>query len=666
MAVGVPIVVHLFSFRRYRKVYFSNVERIEELRDETRRQSQLRQWLLLSARILAIVFLVLAFAQPVIPIRNQQLQAGGTVVSLYVDNSFSMQGLDAEGPLLEQARRKVNEIVMAYKPSDRFQLLTNDMQGSQFRWLNRDEVLMALDDMDVSPHTVMLSEVMRRQHDFLMQAQAANRHAYIISDFQQTTADLSALPVDTAVFSTIVHLEAADMNNLYVDSLQMDAPAYHRGSVVTMRAVIRNAGDVAVEKVPVRLYVNGRQRALGTVDLPADGQAVVPLKYVAEEDGVMDCYVEITDYPLTFDDRLYFSVNVSSQLRVLSIGKENPYLKRLFASDSAVVYHHSDEGNIDFAHLNANDFVILDELSSIPTGLVQALVSFVEDGGSLLVVPGVKADISGYNDLLLRLHAPLLGEWNPQGGRVLSLAREASLYRGVFEGRTNDMELPLVKACYRLNATAASVVEPLISMADGSDYLCATAFALGQVYLVASPLEPVFTDFVQQALFVPTFFNMALYSRPCLRTYYPVSYESFIPLSLSDGVERGQVRLSLADGGYELIPDLRISGGHPSILLHGQLSTPGNYHVVSGSRVVEGLSFNYSRRESDMRFYSRGQTEELLAHKTGYSVVRNSQKSLEQYVHQLSDGIPLWRWCVWGVLLMLLVEILILRWPFVR
>ena len=90
-AVGIPIAIHLLQLRRYRKVYFSNVEMLEELESENRRQRNLRQLLILAARILAIVFLVLAFCQPVIPDKDTQMTSGGTAVSVYIDNSYSME-----------------------------------------------------------------------------------------------------------------------------------------------------------------------------------------------------------------------------------------------------------------------------------------------------------------------------------------------------------------------------------------------------------------------------------------------------------------------------------------------------------------------------------------------------------------------------------------------
>jgi len=158
---------------------------LQALQSENRKQNNLRKLLILMARILAIVFLVLAFCQPVIPNRDTQLQTGGTVVSVYVDNSYSMESGGMEGSLIESAKKKAREIAEAYKPDVQFQLLTCDAQGSQFRWLSREEFLAAVDGLDVSSVSVPVSSIALRQMEFLHSATAANRHAYIVVIFSE-------------------------------------------------------------------------------------------------------------------------------------------------------------------------------------------------------------------------------------------------------------------------------------------------------------------------------------------------------------------------------------------------------------------------------------------------------------------------------------------------
>src|SRR6187431_847874 len=100
-AVAIPILVHLFNFRRFKKIYFTNVRFLREIKQDTRNRSRLKHLLILASRILAVIFLVLAFAQPYIPARGTKTTAGAKRVSVYVDNSFSMDAISSNGDLLE-------------------------------------------------------------------------------------------------------------------------------------------------------------------------------------------------------------------------------------------------------------------------------------------------------------------------------------------------------------------------------------------------------------------------------------------------------------------------------------------------------------------------------------------------------------------------------------
>ncbi|MBK6410934.1 MAG: hypothetical protein IPF78_14815 [Flavobacteriales bacterium] len=48
------------------------------------------------------------------------VKAGQRAVSLYLDDSWSMDGQNSGGRLLDQARTGAQDAVMAYSPTDRF------------------------------------------------------------------------------------------------------------------------------------------------------------------------------------------------------------------------------------------------------------------------------------------------------------------------------------------------------------------------------------------------------------------------------------------------------------------------------------------------------------------------------------------------------------------
>ncbi len=51
LAVFIPVIIHLFNFRKFRKVYFTNVRFLEELKQQTQKQSKLRHLLVMIARM---------------------------------------------------------------------------------------------------------------------------------------------------------------------------------------------------------------------------------------------------------------------------------------------------------------------------------------------------------------------------------------------------------------------------------------------------------------------------------------------------------------------------------------------------------------------------------------------------------------------------------------
>src|SRR5439155_13460167 len=104
-ALTIPVIIHLFNFRKFRKIYFTNVRFLKEIKQDTQSRSRLKHLLILISRILAVTFLVLAFAQPYIPRGKGNVLTGIRTISIYIDNSFSMEALGKNGSLIETAKK---------------------------------------------------------------------------------------------------------------------------------------------------------------------------------------------------------------------------------------------------------------------------------------------------------------------------------------------------------------------------------------------------------------------------------------------------------------------------------------------------------------------------------------------------------------------------------
>ncbi|MGI4729890.1 MAG: BatA domain-containing protein, partial [Janthinobacterium lividum] len=152
-ALTVPVIIHLFNFRQYKKVYFSNVQFLKDVQKQQSSRSNLKNLLILAARILALFFLVMAFAKPFLPSGQAGNIGKQQLVSIFLDNSYSMETQNREGSLLDEAKRRAKEIASAYGLNDRFQLITQDFEGKQQRFINREEFNQAVDEIKISPQS---------------------------------------------------------------------------------------------------------------------------------------------------------------------------------------------------------------------------------------------------------------------------------------------------------------------------------------------------------------------------------------------------------------------------------------------------------------------------------------------------------------------------------
>ncbi|MBK6884084.1 MAG: BatA domain-containing protein [Flavobacteriales bacterium] len=69
-ALAIPVLIHLFQLRRFKRIDFPNVRFLAEISQQTRARKKVQHWLVLLARLLALACLVLAFAQPYLPSKS--------------------------------------------------------------------------------------------------------------------------------------------------------------------------------------------------------------------------------------------------------------------------------------------------------------------------------------------------------------------------------------------------------------------------------------------------------------------------------------------------------------------------------------------------------------------------------------------------------------------
>lgn len=656
---AIPIIIHLFNFRRYKTVYFTNVKFLKEVTEETAVRSKVKHWLVLVSRILGIAFLVFAFAQPVIPLeKDTAVAAGRRGISVYVDNSFSMSAETEDEQLLNRAVRRAREIANAYGDDDRFQLLTNEFSSRQQRLVTKEEFLSMLDEVVPTSTVRTLNDVFSIQQKTFSDSKIDDKHAFWISDFQKNIVDFRG---DTSVTLSLLPLQPVKQHNLYIDTAWLDQPALYQEQPARLIVKIVNISEKDVENSRLTLSVDGQVKAIADYNVSASSFTLDTVNFSVRDTGWRSVEVALTDYPVTFDDTYFLSLRIIGQVEVLAINddRESKYLQALFTNAQRFTFRNQPVSRLDYSGLKRFSLIVLNNLSTIPSGLAHELAQYLADGGVLLIFPNARADILSYNRFFSSVKVNHLAGVTGEEMPVTYLNKEHEIFQDVFEEIPRNISLPTAKIFFRTQKTVESSEQVLLGLRDGSPFVSCFDAGKGKVYLCASPLDDTSTDFPTHALFVPMLHKMALSGGVTGKAAYVLGKDEVIEVENKLRSTDDICKMKGADN--EFIPRQKAVGSKVLITLGEQVTAAGIYNVFTANE-KEGqlVALNYDRKESQLDYYSASDLKDLFPQKN-IRVLDAAGASITGMVKALQQGIVLWKVCIILALVFLGAEVLLLR-----
>jgi Aerotolerance regulator N-terminal len=654
----IPVLVHLFNFRRYQKVYFSNVQFLKDVQEQQSSRKNLKERLILAARLLALAFLVLAFAKPYLPGVNAANAGKQHIVSIFVDNSYSMQTLNREGSLLDEAKRRAKEIASVYSINDRFQLLTQDFEGKHQRLLSRDEFNDAVDTVKISAQSRSLQQIINRQQRLLDMNRDKQRSVYVISDFQKNMGN-GLVKADTGLHIDLVQLKASTLPNVAVDSVNLLSAIHRPGDAEKLILRLHNYSDERAEKIPLKLRINGVEKAIGSYTVKPRSVQFDTLSFSGLQAGWQRAEISLQDNPVTFDNQFYFSFNVKPRFELMLIdgGIPNPFLKAAFEADPFFNAKRVPEGNVDYAALNTYPLVVLSDINAISTGLSQQLKTYVSKGGTLLIFPATITDLPNYQSFLKSVNAAWPEKLVEEATRVSEINLQNPVFKNIFENYPKNPDLPSVKSYYQLSSDYKNRAENLMELPGKKTFLAGYNSGRGKVYVSAVPLNEDFSNLPRHGLFIPILYRIALLSGHDLPLFYT--------LGSAEPIEIPPIQLTanqipkLIKNGRAIIPGVKQQEGNSLLYVADQLQETGIYDLKKQDSLVVVLSFNDNRSESDLSYFTSAELAKLLPNSS--QVIEAGNGLLKEEISDTNFGIQLWKLCIILALIFLAAEVLLVR-----
>ncbi len=624
---------------------------------------------MLICRCLIIAFLVLAFAQPFIPVKQGITTSGSKAVSIFIDNSFSMMSVNQNGTLLEDAKSKAEQIAKSLNPADKVQLVAQDFSAVQERWLNKDEFIEQLKGLKVSPASRMLGEIMSRQEDNLNHSGCPVKEAFVISDFQKSVDGMVNYKPESAISEAFVPITAETKNNVAIDTCWFNTPVHLPGKAEQLYVKLTNYSSAQVTDKPIKLFVNGVEKATSSFTIAPNASATLTLSYTPDKTVFQQGELKIADYPISFDDDIYFSYKLSTGIPVLCIHadsmKMNSSLSYLYGKDSLFTLMDASANHLDYSTFPLYRLIVLDEVSSITSGMSHELMHYLSKGGDLFIIPPTSGiDKDSYNNFLTSINFSQIGNIDTTRLKVDKLNYESPIYAGVFEKKEHaNMDLPVVYRHYRILHNSKVAYENLMKLDNGDDMLDMFQYNGSHVYLLTVSLADAYSNFRKHAIFVPTLFNIGLYSSPQQTLYYTLGKEQPIEAPDLSMPEGKMFKIKALSDTFSFLPEKRVVNDKTLLFLHSQVSASGNFKLTAGDSIISGYSFNYDRKESEMSFLAPGALDSLCknAGVQNFSVLPASGDTLPALLTEVNRGKFYWKYCILLALLFLAIEECLLR-----
>lgn len=621
----IPILVHLFQLRRFKKEYFTNVQFLKELSIQTRKSSTVKKWLLLLTRLLLLTFLILAFAQPFFAAKDSK--KNNNEMYIILDNSYSMQAKGKKGELLKRA---VQDLLEHTPEAQNFSLITtsDNYWNTDIKSIQKD-----LQNLKYSASPFKLDNLIAKIN---ARKSAFNKDIIVITDaVGLEEKQTKTFRKEDNVYFVIP--EAEQKNNIAIDSVYIQQTLDNFYEI----GVKLSANGEDFKDIPIALYNKNKLVAKTLINFETKSKTMSFT--IPKED--FHGYVSITDKGLTYDNTYYFSISKPTKTNVISIGDadKSNFLTRIYTNDE-FNYNNFPIANLDYNLLEKQDAIVVNELKDIPQALQTTLKSFVTKGGNLIIIPVQESNISQLNSFISNFGALQFKAVTSGEKKVTKINFNHPLFSTVFEKKIDNFQYPSTKTSFVLSSTTPAA----LTYEDQSPFLTSLQNDLSSVYVFAAAIDKANSNFQNSPLIVPTFYNMAQNSQKTGVNALLIGENQ--PFVVDALLSKDEI-LTVKNATESFIPVQQLLNTKVKMTFGDNPTEAGNFGIFNGTNLTQNISFNYNRTESNLALANPDAA-------SGFKEIEDIESVFNSIQIDRTDT-QIWKWFVILSLLFLALELLI-------
>ena len=658
LLLAIPVIVHLFNLRKYKKEYFSNTSLLKTILSETQKTSKLKKRLLLAARLLAMFFIILAFVQPLFNAKKAGTGNGQPIVSIYIDNSYSMESPAGQLKALDNAKQKAVEIIKSTENQGLYQILSNDFYGNQLQLLTYPEAKEAIKSIEISSSRKSANDIWEKQIKTSNSNSSERKVFYWLSDFQKNQFDklnqISDYPL------TCIPIAHTEKRNIYIDTAFIYSPAIKANQDIKIIYRIQKSTDDKSDKSLVTLTVNGAVKSRN--ELVWRDQTTlndtITVKLVSQDWQLLK--LSISDPSISFDNDYYFSFYITPKpyITLVSNGADQKYISNALKADNNFDVHSFASLDLTVEEIKNSNLILLNQPNQL--GNIEKVNEWLSANKHIAIFLPADANFSVYNPWLKSIGIQSLAEWSPTSARIRQFNLQDPALQNIFTQIDKLSDLPSFSSFYNLSGYSQRAKEVLISFDNGAPFLIKySRLGEGDIYLFTADISSAKSDFVFSSLFAPLMYKLGSASTSYQLNSFFIGSDNTISIPI-ESRSKDKV-FKIVGEKSNVIPPQRKIGNSLQCQLHESIMESGFYSVENsdGAKIYQ-LALNHKRAESQMEFMDEGEIQDALGNKN--IEVDSGNASYLASLKAIS-GVNLWKlWVILALLFLLTEMAIVLFW----
>jgi hypothetical protein len=652
LAALVPLIIHLLHRQRARIQVFPSLEFLRRMMRRKTRRFHLKQILLLVARILLLLFIALALAQPTLTGGRAVKGHLPTTAVVILDDSYSMQRTDGGSRLFDRALAKASDLLDHFERSDDVHLLTASRPSRQLTTSGVTDLgaLRALlGEAGCTNRATEFGPPLRQALSILRASSKPNREIYIISDMQKSGWEsldelMDAGELDIKVLAVDIGAEDA---NACVHDIVFRIPAGTDN--LEMQVSFRRFNADSPQGRVAEVFL--RNTLLDRAVFSSDGSSLEKKSFsLPPVEGFLWGEVAMAEDNLPIDDRRYYAI--PSRKRVVAVVGDAYYVKTAMSPGGGGGFRAIEmgQGTVNRASLAGVDVLVVSDVSRFSPIEVDAISDFVMAGGGLLVFLGGGVDIGAYNrNLLPRLGDVRIEGTSPAGGVGFYTIDRLDQGHRIFSKFKSGSNPFSDARFYQFMRVREGGGKAIAHFSDGSPAIVEVS---DRVMVITSPPDVGWNDFVLTSQFLPVLHETLLYlsSKARLSRSYDLGDEILIPNMPAEGE-------MVLEGPAGVVRHFPEAGGRSVGFAIPSPDQPGIYFLKTEQETLSVFAVNVDPSESDL---TKVGIEEAKSKLEGFDFRQAVQvDDIGEAVSMLRQGRDLARMFLWAALVLVVLETLL-------